>query len=63
MKIKIKSVIKSRRGGMDVAGGFLTKLAIGFLLLLMVGVGYLAISGKLQGAGTFIKNFIRFGRV
>ena len=61
MKIKMKSVIKSRRGGMELMSGFLGKLAIGFLLLLVVGIGYLVISGKLQGAGTFIKNFLRFG--
>lgn len=53
-------MLKNKKGGMDLLSGLTGKLIIGIALLLVVGVSYLAISGKLQGMWIQIRNLFRF---
>lgn len=52
--------MKQKRG--SIISDYLIWWLIAFGILILIGGGYLIITGKLQGMGEYFKNLVRFGR-
>jgi len=56
-----RSNVRNKKGGFGIDSEMIAYFVIGLAVLAAVGIGYLILSGKLTGAGNFIKNLFKFG--
>lgn len=58
--VRMRNKKFNKKGDVGLLSGMTAKLILAVLILLVVGLSYLVLSGKLQGMAIYIKNLFRF---